>query len=104
MIGSPSVVFTALSNASAFTGMVYDWDVPTGEVFRTEGLYGLVGVRPEDVPDDPSWWAERVHPAVVEAMREVGIDLSKNRPAALVLKEILDVHYLVTMGCGRICP
>jgi PAS domain S-box-containing protein len=48
--------------ASAFTGMVYDWDVPTGEVFRSEGLYGLVGVRPEDVPDDPSWWAERVHP------------------------------------------
>lgn len=49
--------------------------------------------------------AEQLHPAVLEAMREIGLDLSERRPTGIELKEILDVHYLVTMGCGQhICP
>jgi arsenate reductase len=48
--------------------------------------------------------AERVHPEVVEAMREVGIDLSDRRPQLLTreLAELADV--VVTMGCGDECP
>ncbi|MBX5468338.1 MAG: arsenate reductase ArsC [Thermoleophilaceae bacterium] len=48
--------------------------------------------------------AERVHPEVVEAMRELGIDLSGRRPRALTreLAEWADV--VVTMGCGDECP
>jgi protein-tyrosine-phosphatase len=48
--------------------------------------------------------AGRVHPAVVEVMREVGVDLSERRPALLtqVLAEQADV--VVTMGCGDACP
>ena len=48
--------------------------------------------------------ADRVHPEVVEAMREVGIDLAGRRPRALTpeLAERADV--IVTMGCGDECP
>jgi arsenate reductase (thioredoxin) len=48
--------------------------------------------------------ADDVHPAVVEAMREVGIDLSGRRPRALTddLAQWADV--VVTMGCGDACP
>jgi arsenate reductase (thioredoxin) len=48
--------------------------------------------------------AERVHPEVVEAMREVGMDLTGRTPRKLTneLAEWADV--VVTMGCGDECP
>lgn len=48
--------------------------------------------------------AERVHPLVVEAMGEVGLDLASARPRRLA--EVLgpEVAWLVTMGCGEACP
>ena len=47
---------------------------------------------------------ERVHPQVVEAMKEVGIDLSTVQPRKLTsqLQEWADL--VVTMGCGDECP
>ena len=48
--------------------------------------------------------AERVHPVVVEAMREVGIDLSHVKPRLLTPELTAGVHMLVTMGCGEACP
>lgn len=48
--------------------------------------------------------AERVHPVVVEAMREVGIDLSDARPQQLTEALARDAQLLVTMGCGDECP
>ena len=46
----------------------------------------------------------RVHPQVVEAMGELGVDLSGRRPRRLTrdLAEAADV--VVTMGCGDACP
>jgi arsenate reductase (thioredoxin) len=48
--------------------------------------------------------AERVHPQVVEAMRELDVDLADRTPRALdrELAERADV--VVTMGCGDECP
>ena len=48
--------------------------------------------------------AERVHPEVVEAMREVGYDLSGARPALLERELAASASLLVTMGCGEACP
>ncbi len=47
---------------------------------------------------------ERVHPEVVDVMREVGIDLTNARPQKLTLELARDAHMLVTMGCGDACP
>jgi arsenate reductase len=48
--------------------------------------------------------AEHVHPAVADAMREIGNDISGNRPKKLTddLAQWADV--VVTMGCGDECP
>jgi arsenate reductase len=48
--------------------------------------------------------AARVHPEVVEAMREVGIELSSCTPALLTEEIARGAAMLVTMGCGEACP
>lgn len=48
--------------------------------------------------------ADRVHPVVMEAMRETGIDLSRARPQRLTEELARGAHLLVTMGCGDECP
>ena len=46
----------------------------------------------------------RVHPEVLEAMREVGIDLSARVPQKLTPELAASATMLVTMGCGEECP
>jgi arsenate reductase len=48
--------------------------------------------------------AAAVHPVVVEAMREVGIDLHGARPQKLTADVARGAALLVTMGCGEACP
>jgi len=45
-----------------------------------------------------------VHPEVVQAMREVGIDLSDRRPQKLAAEHAQSADVVVTMGCGDACP
>lgn len=45
-----------------------------------------------------------VHPEVVTAMRELGIDLSSATPQYLSTDLVKDAHILITMGCGDECP
>lgn len=47
---------------------------------------------------------ERVHPEVVDAMRELGIDLSRAEPRRLTSELAQQAQVLVTMGCGDRCP
>jgi len=47
---------------------------------------------------------ERVHPEVLDAMREVGVDLSEVRPQRLTPELTAGARHLVTMGCGEQCP
>lgn len=48
--------------------------------------------------------ADRVHPEVVEAMAEIGIDLAERQPAALTTADAEWADVVVTMGCGDECP
>lgn len=48
--------------------------------------------------------AESVHPVVVEAMREAGIDLSAAVPVKLTAELAQGAEMLITMGCGDECP
>ena len=47
---------------------------------------------------------DRVHPSVVEVMREIGIDLASVRPQKLTVELARQAQVLVTMGCGDACP
>lgn len=48
--------------------------------------------------------AERVHPEVVEVMRERGLDLADRRPQLLDRAAAERADVVVTMGCGDECP
>jgi len=48
--------------------------------------------------------AERVHPEVVEAMGELGIDLADRQPQRLTTELAEQADVVVTMGCGDECP
>jgi protein-tyrosine-phosphatase len=48
--------------------------------------------------------AEHVHPEVVEAMNELGIDLSAKTPQMLTTELAQQADVVVTMGCGDACP
>jgi arsenate reductase len=58
-------------------------------------------VRAESAGTQP---ATAVWPTVVEAMAEVGIDLSGQRPQKLLVEMQLHADWAVTMGCGDACP
>ncbi|MES1204342.1 MAG: arsenate reductase ArsC [Pseudomonadota bacterium] len=47
---------------------------------------------------------QRVHPEVLEVMKEVGVDLSGNKPQLLTQELAAGASLLVTMGCGERCP
>ena len=46
----------------------------------------------------------RVHPLVIEAMEEIGIDLSDSTPQRLTDELSREADVVVTMGCGDSCP
>ncbi len=48
--------------------------------------------------------AARVHPEVVEVMREVGIELANAQPQRLTAELARSARLLITMGCGEACP
>ena len=50
--------------------------------------------------------SNEVNPVVVQAMREKGIDISKNKPKPLNAKIVQDVERIIVMGCGAqgFCP
>jgi arsenate reductase len=48
--------------------------------------------------------AERLNPAVVEAMAEIGIDIASERPKLLQDEAVREADVVITMGCGDACP
>ena len=48
--------------ARAAQGLVYEWNLNTGRMWRSEGLHALLGFDPDEVPATDQWWRERTHP------------------------------------------
>jgi protein-tyrosine-phosphatase len=70
-----------------------------GAAFLTHLSQGRVEVRSAG-----SAPADTVNPAVVEAMAEVGIDLSDQKPKILTTEAVQASDVVITMGCGDACP
>ena len=47
---------------------------------------------------------DKVNPVAVEAMAEIGIDISQNFPQRLTDEAVKDSDFVITMGCGDACP
>jgi arsenate reductase (thioredoxin) len=86
----PSVLFVCVHNAGR-SQMAAAW------------LTHLAGDRIE-VRSAGSAPADRVNPAAVEAMREVGVDLTAEAPKVLTPDAVRGCDVCVTMGCGDACP
>ncbi|MFD4204887.1 arsenate reductase ArsC [Micromonospora tulbaghiae] len=90
MSDKPSVLFVCVHNAGR-SQMAAAW------------LRHLAGDA-VDVRSAGSEPADRINPAAVEAMREVGIDLTGQTPARLTWDTAQASDVIVTMGCGDACP
>jgi protein-tyrosine-phosphatase len=48
--------------------------------------------------------ADQLNPAVVQAMAEIGLDLSREYPRPLTADQVKAADVVITMGCGDACP
>jgi arsenate reductase (thioredoxin) len=74
---------------------------------RSQMAAGLVKLRSEGrihVRSAGSTPANEINPAVVEAMQELGIDLSQEFPKPLTDEVVRAADVVITMGCGDACP
>ncbi|MFK0289844.1 arsenate reductase ArsC [Streptomyces sp. NPDC090442] len=86
----PSVLFVCVHNAGR-------------SQMAAAFLTHLAGDRVE-VRSAGSAPADAVNPAVIEAMAEVGIDLSAQTPKVLTVEAVQVSDVVITMGCGDACP
>ena len=90
MNDKPSILFVCVHNAGR-SQMAAGW------------LRHLAGDRVE-VRSAGSEPADRLNPVAVEAMREVGIDITDQTPVRLSWDAAQASDVIVTMGCGDTCP
>ncbi|GAA1811253.1 arsenate reductase ArsC [Planosporangium flavigriseum] len=90
MSDKPSVLFVCVHNAGR-SQMAAGW------------LRHLAGDRIE-VRSAGSEPADQINPVAVEAMREVGIDITAEQPKKLEYATAQDSDVIITMGCGDACP
>ena len=83
----PRVLFVCVQNA--------------GRSQMAEALYQRRGGEGRSAGSNP---AEHVHPEVVEALREVGVDVGDRKPRGLSRNDVEWAELVVTMGCGDACP
>ena len=70
----------------------------------SEALFNRASEGRHDARSAGTEPAERLHPEVVEAMAEIGVDLSGRRPRRLEQSDVEWADLVVTMGCGDSCP
>lgn len=90
MSAAPEVLFVCVHNAGRSQ---------IAAALTTLRSGGSISVR--SAGSDP---AEAINPAVVEALAELGVDLSAELPKPLTQDAVHAADVVVTMGCGDACP
>ncbi|MGN7701572.1 arsenate reductase ArsC [Cellulosimicrobium sp. 22601] len=88
--GRPSVLFVCVHNA--------------GRSQMAAGFLRTLGGDAVEVRSAGSMPGDRINPVAVEAMREVGIDLTGEQPKVLTSDAVQASDVVITMGCGDACP
>jgi arsenate reductase (thioredoxin) len=86
----PAVLFVCVHNA--------------GRSQMAAGFLRRLGEGRVEVRSAGSEPAESLNPVAVEAMAEVGIDISAGRPELLETDVVRAADVVITMGCGDACP
>jgi arsenate reductase len=87
---TPQVLFVCVHNA--------------GRSQMAAALLDHYGAGRVEVRSAGSAPADSINPAVREAMAEVGIDISAERPKLLTTEAVQASDVVITMGCGDACP
>jgi protein-tyrosine-phosphatase len=90
MTDKPSVLFVCVHNA--------------GRSQMAAGFLARLGAGRIEVRSAGSAPGDRVNPVAIEAMKEVGIDISGEQPKILTADAVRESDVCVTMGCGDACP
>jgi len=86
----PEVLFVCIHNA--------------GRSQMAAGLLNQLAASRVHVRSAGSEPADQLNPKVVEAMREIGIDISQEFPKPLTGGMVKSADVVITMGCGDACP
>ena len=86
----PTVLFVCVHNA--------------GRSQMAAGFMNELGAGRVEVLSAGSAPKDSINPIAVQAMQEVGIDISKNTPKVLTPEAVQESDAVVTMGCGDACP
>ena len=86
----PSVLFVCVHNA--------------GRSQMAAGFMTHLGQGRVDVLSAGSAPKDSINPVAVEAMAEIGIDISDNSPKILTPEAVQQSDAVITMGCGDACP
>ena len=86
----PSVLFVCVHNA--------------GRSQMAAGFMTHLGQGRVEVLSAGSAPKDSINPIAVQAMAEVGIDISKNSPKVLTTGAVEQSDAVITMGCGDVCP
>ncbi len=90
MSDKPSVLFVCIHNAGRSQMAAAFLSALAGDAIEVRSA----GSAPADA----------VNPAAVEAMAEVGIDISTRNPEILTAEAVQASDVVITMGCGDTCP
>ena len=90
MPDKPSVLFVCVHNA--------------GRSQMAAGFLTALSNGQVEVRSAGSMPADQVNPVAVQAMNEVGIDISDQRPKILTTDAVQASDVVITMGCGDACP
>ena len=86
----PSVLFVCVHNA--------------GRSQMAAGFMTHLGQGRVEVLSAGSAPKDSINPIAVEAMAEIGIDISKNSPKVLTTDAVEQSDAVITIGCGDVCP
>ncbi|WP_280471245.1 arsenate reductase ArsC [Nocardia cyriacigeorgica] len=90
MTDKPSVLFVCVHNA--------------GRSQMAAGFLAHLADGAIEVRSAGSAPADHLNPAAVEAMREIGIDITSQAPKILTPDAVQSSDVVITMGCGDACP
>ena len=86
----PTVLFVCVHNA--------------GRSQMAAGFMNALGAGRVEVLSAGSAPKDSINPIAVQAMQEVGIDISNNTPKVLTPEAVQESDAVITMGCGDACP
>jgi protein-tyrosine-phosphatase len=86
----PTVLFVCVHNA--------------GRSQMAAGFMNSIGAGRVEVLSAGSAPKDSINPIAVQAMQEVGIDISNNVPKVLTPEAVQESDAVITMGCGDACP